>query len=289
VSLVGWWLIYGLVAAAPIAALTTLATGLGPRRGRPASPPAEVLEIPVLAMLAGGPGRVVDAVVVDLMETGRIASRHGVLSLAGSDGPTGFRLRAQDVIGNTVAVVGPADVVTVRERACKINIAFEIEFNELARLGLVAGALRRDLVSIGWGLGTFVPLFAVVIAMLLDQSPAAQGSAVVAFGLIFVLPPLTVVLARLRPGYHGQDPRTAAGHALLGRITATVDDATGQAVRVALGGFAGMTDQSMRANVQGSAPDSRWIGSGHRTGSTAETLARRLVSRPTGADIRDNG
>jgi uncharacterized protein (TIGR04222 family) len=238
------------------------------------------LEIPAVAMLAGGPGRVVDAVVVDLVEDGRIAGADGVLSHTPGDWPSGLRVRVRDVVETVVAAVGPADLVAVRERSCAIGMVFEMEFHELARRGLVVSPSRRDLASIGWALGTFVPLFAVVIAMLLDGSPGAQGSAVLAFGVIFVLTPLTVVLARRRPGYHGRDPRTAAGHALLDRIASTVDDASGQAIRIALGGFAGPSDQNLRGAVQGGAADSAWIGPADQGGGRVDTLARRLVSRP---------
>ena len=69
---------------------------------------------------------------------------------------------------------------------------------------------------------------------------------------------LTGYLMSRRRGFTGPDPRSALGLACVATAQADLSGNAGQAHRVALGGFAAMTDPRLRLAVQGGKADSVW-------------------------------
>lgn len=265
-----WWLAYGL-AAAVLAGVPAV-----PMVIRPGTAGIGPLGLGTLAMLGGGPGRVVDAVLVDLAEQGQIMAHEGLIDVSFGRDTHDVRLTAPSVIGNTVAAHGPADLPTLREQACRIGFVFEMEFNRLTEKGLAVSPLRREYAPAGWGLTALGTLFVVSLGLLSDHS-GGTGPWLLTIPLTLLVMALVITLARLRPGYHGHDPRTARGLELLRQAAADPPDPS-QATKVAIGGFAAMSDHNLRAAVQGIAPESAWAWRSRSDAGVVESLACHLAS-----------
>jgi uncharacterized protein (TIGR04222 family) len=234
---------------------------------------AELAEDPVaLAMLAGGPARAVDAVVVQLVREGRARADAGMITRTDTD-PRPAVLGVSFTVRNGMGVLGSAPIQRVREQACSIGWVFEVVFTDLSRRGLAVSSLRRTWEPAGWSLVPVVPLSATALLLLDDGSRTA---AAVTFGTALASILVTAGIVVSRPGHHGQNPTTTLGRAVLDRARAGAE--SDLVLGVALDGFAAMTDPGFRAAVQGDAADATWTWQRRSTDrTTVDDLARRLV------------
>jgi len=275
---VGLWVLYGsgIVAGIgiPVAAL------IGERRVGTDAVRAGLesfgSSLPALAMLSGGPGRVVDAVLTDLVEREVVVADAGVLSVALDPGAEGFTMAELLVIG-AVRHAGAGGIREVRRDAGQVRLPFEMIFAELVRYRLLVGPRRRTWWPAGLALGVLAVLAVATFGMFGDETAAALA---ILGWVPFTL--LTGFLAARRRGYSGPDPRSALGLACL--ATAEVDLPAGapQAHRVALGGFTAMTGTPLRQAIKGSRADSTWPVTRRRSqASGIELLAFDLIRPPT--------
>jgi uncharacterized protein (TIGR04222 family) len=278
---VSWWILYGLAAAVPLGLLAASLVLVREDLEHSVWIGVDQLGLCGLALLAGGPARAVDALLIDMIEKEQVTVHDGVLTHTPVSGePVRLSLTPEFVIRNAIAAAGSARLAELRESACSINFVFELRFRELVQDGLAIGYLRRRFVPAGWAVGTFVPVFAVAMGMTArDQGTRWAVSDLVAWLLSFALMALALGVVLHRPGYGGSDPGSATGRAVLRRLRSEVDSTTSQAVRVALGGFAAMSQPEMRADVQGGAPDRGWRCTRH-AGGAPELLVRRLLTGP---------
>lgn len=278
------WVIFGFVSA------TALVLAAWPRlrfpttgRPEPTGPP-ELGLLPT-ALLTGGPGRLVDTMLVDLAERRLIRAAGGTMSVEPGPGDEAVRspapvLSADSIVMLQTSLHQPAGLATVREESCRIGFVFEMEFAALTRQRLAVSPLRRQGVLFVLAMGTFTPLFAVTMAMLADDTQPEPWQGFLALVLTAVI---TTAVAMLRAQL-GLDPRSASGLARARRKLKQLDAQSAQAWRVAVAGFAAMTDQNLRASIQGDAPESTWTTG---TGSVRK-LARRLVLGPFESKRRDD-
>jgi uncharacterized protein (TIGR04222 family) len=267
--MVALWVVYGLGVLAgigiPVAAL------IGERRiGQTAALLPFESNLPALAMLTGGPGRVVDAVLTDLVERGVVIADAGTFTADSAIPADGFTTTETLVIG-AVRNTGGEGLAAVRQDASQVGFPFEAIFTELATHRLVVAPQQRR-----WGpAGLALTVLAVLAFSSFGMFGNETSAAIAIFGWVpFTL--LTGFLVSRRHGYSGQDPRSALGLACLAQVSLPAD--APQARRVALGGLAAITDTPLRKAIKGRAPDSTWQTRCHRAQATGiDLLALNLI------------
>lgn len=262
--MLGLWVLYGLAVVAGIAtpvALLARDRRLGAPQAREALEGIG-LDARILGMLGGGPGRMVDVIVTDLVERGVVVADNGSLTVSAdhADHDLGM-LDSLAVLA--VREVGHEGIWEVRHRVGRTKLPFRSVFDLLSRERLLISPMRRKWEPAGVGLAVLVAIWVATMGMMIsypgrleDAEFQVQG-AVAVFGWM----PVTVLVATLmsrRRGYHGPDPRSALGLAAIAMLRAELPSDAAQALRVALGGFEAMTDTPLRKAIQGTDADSTW-------------------------------
>jgi uncharacterized protein (TIGR04222 family) len=251
----------------------------GPERAHEA---AGGLERSDLAVLCGGPARLIDTTVVDLTSRGLVHASHGALTVSHEmdrlldtpmDSP-GYRPSFTDdeaMMLVAVRAAGRGGLDAVRREA--LGWDARVRAHGLAERGLLVTPVRRKwapmIVAGPTLLGLFLGSMGLMTAGPLDEIEWPLSITIMAWLPVTLLAALAYTR---RPGYHGRDPRTRLGRAVAQLAQAHVAATATQADRVATGGFAGMTDGMLRAAVQGDAAESRWNIRG-RVGAASDVNA----------------
>jgi uncharacterized protein (TIGR04222 family) len=226
-----------------------------------------------LGMLSGGPGRMVDAMVTDLVERGAAQADGGKLTIPPEteaqltmprDSPD-YHLGWDDALtALAIRAGGEEGIWEVRRKLAESRYAFRGVFAKLNEQRLVVNATRRKWEPAGLALGVLAGIWFATIGMMFPATEypntleSSQGPlALAVLGWLPVAMGVGFLMSRRR-GYHGGDPRTALGHAVVAKLAAELPADTSQAQRVALGGFAAMTDKPLRKAIQGNDHDSQW-------------------------------
>lgn len=277
--MIGLWVLYGLAAIVGIA--TPVVLRLRERR----LPDDEVRRAlsdldrspAALGMLAGGPARMVDAIVTDLVGRGVVTADAGRLSSRQEDA-TGLTTREIAVIG-AVKEVGAEGIGAVRDAAARIGFVFE---GTLRSLGpLVISPLRRTWGPAGTALATLGVIALASFGMIVADSRSIATA--LAIGGWVPITVLVAVLTSRRTGCSGPDPRSALGVACTDLALQEVPRGAPQWHRVALGGFEAMTDAALRTAIQGEAGSGAWPPRARRPAHPIDRLAADIV-RPAQAD-----
>lgn len=233
------------------------------------------LDPQAVAMLSGGPGRVVDAIVTDLVERGVVLAERGMLTVAPEHAgklALPFDHPDQDLgmlEAFTLLAVrdgGDGGIADVRQRVCEIRLPFRGMHARLGADRLLVSPLRRRWEPAGVALGVLAVIWVATIGMMYAGTSYVGGleenENQIALAVLGWLP-VTLLVAFLmsrRQGYHGRDPRSALGMAYLAKLRSELPDsgASAQAPVVALGGLEAMPDRALRKAIQGSEPDSTW-------------------------------
>lgn len=211
-----------------------------------------------IAMISGGTGRAVDAQVVDLVERGLLCADGGRLSVSGLSAPEGDYVNA---ITLSAVAEGADSLDSLRGGVGEFG-----RFTTLLRLTRRRLIISPDRVEVApamlWA-PTMAVLFLYAIGGMLSQGTAVPElprwvAPIVSIGACVVVPLVQLWLWCLQPGYRGPDPRSRLGHDVIDQLAAAVGPGTSQAQRVAVGGFAAMTDPALRQAIMGTASDSRW-------------------------------
>ncbi|WP_129667993.1 hypothetical protein [Phytoactinopolyspora endophytica] len=223
-----------------------------------------------VGLLSGGAVRAIDARIVDFIERGFVRADAGKLVI---DSEIELAVASPAVAGGRRPGLGPEDLRllrvvrdhggegldAVRRRAP--TGALRMLFNRLAREGLLVSPLRRAYgpMKVAYPiLAAFVPWFAGVLTLGVDSAEDFQGAEALCLLGWFGVPIIAAWIYASKRGYRGPDPATALGVAVVDQLRAELPVDASQARRVALGGFAAMTDEAMRQAVQAHEPDSRW-------------------------------
>ncbi|QKV73792.1 hypothetical protein [Amycolatopsis sp. Hca4] len=247
-------ILYGVAALLGIA--WPLAALVADARIRPERLPTVDLEPEprLLGMLGGGPGRLVDATVMDLVDRSIVTARGGALTATGT-GTGDLDLTSASVLG-VVEEAGGEGIAEVRRRAGRRVLNFGSAYGHLADRGLVVRRMRRQWEPLGRALAVLAPL-ALVTYMMMAAGQFGTSAYRTSVGLALagwvVFPVLTWCLGKCRRGYRGSDPRTALGSAYL-----RAADTDTPARQVAVHGFAGLADQELAASIKGDSQDSAW-------------------------------
>jgi uncharacterized protein (TIGR04222 family) len=275
--MVALWVVYALAALAGIA--TPIVLRARERRIDPAvvrdtlarldPAPAE------MGMLAGGPARMVDAIVVDLVERGAATAEDGVLSVPRED-VAGVVLRDLAILG-AVQAAGAGGITAVRDEAAQLSSVFQGTYHGRGFDGLVVRPLRRTWEPAGVALTTLGVIALVTYAMIVAADGHDDVAIAVAVAGWLPVTILAAVLTTRRRGYRGPDPRTALGVACTELALRELDVRASQASRVALGGFEAMTDRVLRIGVQSRAVSGAWPASRTQTARAVDRFALELV------------
>lgn len=222
-----------------------------------------------LALLSGGVARAVDATVLELVDRGLVLADGGKLSVDDEvdrlldtpmDSPeyTPPYSTEEGSVLVSVRRKGRDGLDDVRRDVVKFYLRRRLRI--LADRGLLVTPLRRQWGPIVvWG-PTLAGMFFCSIGLMTSFNPMEEGEIPTAI-TIFAWFPVTLLTAFIwsrRPGHHGPDPRTALGRDIVDVVREEQPDDATQAQRVAVGGFAAMTDDALRRAVQGHAVESRW-------------------------------
>jgi uncharacterized protein (TIGR04222 family) len=246
------WILYGVAAllgtAWPLAVLVVDA------RIRPERLAAVDLEPEprLLGMLGGGPGRLVDATVTDLVDRGIVTARGGALTATGTGD---LDLTDASVLG-AVKEAGGVGIGEVRRETGLRGLNFGGAYGHLADRRLVVRPMRRQWEPLGRAFAVLAPLALVTYVMMAAGdfgTSAYRTSLELALAGWVVFPVLTWYLGKRRHGYHGSDPRTVLGLAYLRAV-----DTDTPARQVAVHGFDGLADQELAASIKGKNQDSAW-------------------------------
>lgn len=217
------------------------------------------LELTDVALISGGPARAVDVQVVDLVERGLVAAERGRLAVSGAAVPDGHYADALMVA--TIEEAGREGLDAVRNRAGGFG-----HFTATLRLTRRRLIVSPDRVAAAPALlwaPTMAVLFLCAIGMMTADGARAPGlppwaPAAISIGACVVVPLVQLAIWCLQPGYRGRDPRSRLGRDVVDELAAAVGPATSQAQRVAIGGFAAMTDPGLRRAIMGTTSDSGW-------------------------------
>lgn len=221
------------------------------------------------ALLSGGVARAIDVSVLELADRGLVRADGGTLTVSEEvdrlldtpmDSPEYRPPYAPDEAWILVSVraKGRQGLDAVRRDVLKWNLRRRLR--TLADRGLLVTPLRRQ-----WGPAivwapTLAGMFFCSIGLITSYNPLEESDVPAAITVFawFPVALLTAFIWSRRPGYHGPDPRTATGRDIVELLQAELPDDAPQAQRVAVGGFAAMTDDALRRAVQGNAVESRW-------------------------------
>jgi uncharacterized protein (TIGR04222 family) len=246
------WILYGVAAllgtAWPLAAL------IADARIRPERLATVDLEPEprLLGMLGGGPGRLVDATVMDLVDRGVVTARGGALTATATQD---LDLTGASVL-DVVKEAGGVGIAEVRRRTALRGLNFGSPYGHLADRRLVVRPMRRQWEPLGRALAVLASVALVTYVMMAAGdfgTSAYRTSLELALAGWVVFPVLTYYLGKRRHGYHGSDPRTALGLAYLRAV-----DTDTPARQVAVHGFDGLADQELAASIKGKNQDSGW-------------------------------
>lgn len=246
ISLVGW--VIDLVPRMPLAAEA-----------------AQTLSTTEIALLSGGPGRAIDAKVVELIETGHLIALQGSFALtargdAQLDEPLGAEafdpLRA-DVL-STVRGGGHRGLEVLRRRSGAWALSWAM--HAVVRRRMIITPMRRQwnaMVIIGPAL---LGMFAASMGLVMnDFMGDLEIVGAITIGLWLPVALLIGVLWNMRPGFHGHDPQSRLGRDVLTFLRSRREEhCSSEAERVALDGLAAIHDPALRAAVRGDAAESRW-------------------------------
>ncbi|MEV4319514.1 hypothetical protein [Actinocrispum sp. NPDC049592] len=246
------WILYGVAALLGIA--WPLAALIADARIRPERLATVDLEPEprLLGMLGGGPGRLVDATVMDLVDRGIVTARGGTLTATGTGD---LDLTSASVL-DVIKQAGGMGIAEVRRRTGLHMLHFGSAYGHLADRRLVVRSTRRQWEPAGRAYAVLAPLALLTYVMMGAGdfgTSAYQTSLGLALAGWVVVPALTWYLGKRRQGYHGPDPRTALGLAYLRAV-----DTDTPARQVAVHGFAGLADQELAASIKGRDRDSAW-------------------------------
>ena len=257
------WILYG------VAALLGTAWPLAVRIVDARIPPERLAAVDLepeprlLGMLGGGPGRLVDATVTDLVDRGIVTARAGTLTATGT-GTGDLDLTDASVL-DEVKEAGGVGIGEVRRRTGLRVWIFGSAYGHLADRRLVIRPMRRQWEPLGRAFAVLAPLALVTYVMMAAGdfgTSAYRTSLELALAGWVVFPVLTWYLGKRRHGYHGSDPRTALGLAYLRTIDTDTDTPARQ---VAVHGFDGLADQELAASIKGKNQDSAWESLPNRT------------------------
>jgi uncharacterized protein (TIGR04222 family) len=292
--MLGLWILYGLAVLVGIATPVALLARDSLLGSRQASEALERIELDThtLGMLSGGPGRMVDAIVTDLVERGVVLADNGSLAVSPDHAhklSLPFDHADQDLgVLDSFALLAVRDaghegIWEVRRRFGETRLLFKGVFARLSKHRLLISSTRRKWEPAGLALGVLVAIWVATIGMMPSKEypRSLEDDELQIAAAVWGWLPVTVLVAVLmsrRRGYHGRDPRSALGMACIAKLrTGLRSDAT-QALRVALGGFAAITDASLRKAIQGTHADSTWRLPRRREDSIGiELLAVELV------------
>nr|WP_246401076.1 TIGR04222 domain-containing membrane protein [Jiangella mangrovi] len=222
------------------------------------------------ALLSGGVARAIDVTVLELVGRGLVLADDGKLTVSDEvdrmldtpmDSPEYQPPYATDEgwILVSVRAKGRQGLDAVRRDVLKMRLRTRLR--TLADRGFLVTPLGRQ-----WGPAivwapTLIGMFLCSIGLMTSIDPFDEQGEIPAAITVFAWAPITILTAFIwsrRPGYHGSDPRTALGRDIVELLQAELPADDPQAQRVAVGGFAAMTDDALRRAVQGNAVESRW-------------------------------
>lgn len=275
----GLLVLFVLVVAGGIGSAT--AAWLVDRRPRPDLARAELavsFDRTDTALLSGGVARALDVSVLELVDRGLVFAADGTLTVDDEvdrlldtpmDSPEYQPSYDFDeaMVLVSVRAKGRQGLDAVRRDVLKWKLRTRLR--TLADRGLLITPLRRQWGPMTVAGPTLAGMFFCSIGLMSSANPLEEGEIPTAI-TIFAWFPVTLLAAFIwsrRPGYHGPDPRTARGRDIVDLLRAELPDDAPQAQRVAVGGFAAMTDDALRRAVRGHAVESRWSLPGGRRDS----------------------
>ncbi|TDD69438.1 hypothetical protein E1262_12365 [Jiangella aurantiaca] len=227
------------------------------------------------ALLTGGVARAVDVAVLALVDRELVRADGGTLTVSDEvdrlldtpmDSPDyrpPYSFEEASILVS-VRARGGEGLDAVRRDVLKWKLRSRLR--ALAGRGLLVTPLRRQWGPMTVAGPTLVGMFFCSMGFL-SAGPIEEIEVPASLTILGWLPVtiLTAVIWSRRPGYHGPDPRTARGRDISDVLVAELPGDAAQAQRVAVGGFAAMTDDALRRDVQGNAVESRWsVPSGRR-------------------------
>ncbi|WP_162605671.1 TIGR04222 domain-containing membrane protein [Jiangella ureilytica] len=251
---------------------SAVAVVLNDRRRRPAVARYEIgrgFDRTDTALLSGGVARAVDVTVLELVDRRLVLADDGKLTVDDEvhrmldtpmDSPeyTPNYDFDEAMVLVSVRARGRQGLDAVRRDVVKWKLRTRLR--ALAGRGLLVTPLRRQ-----WGPAivwapTLAGMFFCSIGLMTSYDPLEEGEIPAAITIVawFPVTLLAAFIFSRRPGYHGPDPRTATGRDIVELLQAEPAEDAPQAQRVAVGGFAAMTDDALRRAVQGNAVESRW-------------------------------
>lgn len=267
VDLTALWVMYGIVVLLGIGSgVAALLIDRRPNLDRAREVvAASNFDLVKTALLSGGVARAVDAHVVDLVERGKALADGGKLTVtdevsADLDRPRETTAEFPDADAMTLVSVrrcGRDGIDGIRRDALKLFLRGSLY--RMAQEGLLVTPLGRQWQPMIVAGPTLAGVFFCSIAMMqAGWEEEVENSAALS---VFLWLPVTLAAAAIwarRPGLSGPDPRTALGRDVVMVLRADLPADATQAQRVAVGGFAAMTDDGLRRAIQGHAADSRW-------------------------------
>jgi len=297
----GLWLLYVLAVVAGFATPVILLArdrNVDAQQARAALAPVRQ-DARALGMLDGGPGRMVDVIVTDLVERGVVVADNGSLAVS-PDHVHELALpydHADKHLGLldsfallAVRDAGDEGIWEVRRLFGGIRLPFRSVFARLSQDRLLISPMRRRWEPAGLALGVLAAIWVATIGMMVSGSlEDAEFQIALGIGGWLPITVLVAVLMSRRRGYHGPDPRSALGLAAIATLRSELPRDATQAMRVALGGFAAMTDAPLRKAIQGTHADSTWQLPRRRTDAVGIDLLAMDLVHSGGADGGDGG
>ncbi|MFT4010043.1 MAG: hypothetical protein QM655_08380 [Nocardioidaceae bacterium] len=239
------------------AAAAVLLSSRRPRREEARREIDRGLERVDIALTSGGVTRGIDSDLVDLVERGALGAEQGRLTPVGEtdEGHLG-----EVWLISAVRAAGADGLDAVRGEA--VRLGYFAAILRLAKRRIIVSPDRVQYAPIlVWG-PTMAALFLCTMLMLHNPEPGPGlpdwGPALISIGPWLVVPLAQIALLLLQPGYRGRDPRSRLGIDIVEELTARIGPDASQADRVAIGGFAAMTDDDLRRAIMGGAADSAW-------------------------------
>lgn len=209
------------------------------------------------ALISGGPARGLDSDLVDLVERGLVRAEGGRLTATG-EADQGNPNEIQ--LFSTVRECGASGLDAIRAETAAW---YRLSLPRLVKRGFIVSPDRVQYSPMLAWAPTLIALFLCTLRMLYTAPAPGPGlppwgPALISIGAWLVVPLVQVLFWCLQPGYRGKDPRSRLGRDVITVVAAGIDAETSQADRVAIGGFAAMTDTAMRREIMGDAADSEW-------------------------------